>query len=381
MRRILFAAILWLLPFMACAQVQQLTPTALTFTSSSVSTGSANTQVVTSVGNNFSLAIGNSITFVPGFTSSGTATVNVDGTGATQVNLNGAAAPSGSLVLNRGITLVYDGTNFDIPQSGVLNANIGVATGTSLALGGCTITSYALCATGNANVNGTLTLGASGTGALFFGTAEMLTPVGGGGVELLTPAVSAASTPAGDIYVAAGNATGTGGPSNGGSLRFSSGTSTNGTAGAYFFLGIPSSSAGTTGTLCWTTGTGAVTVDTTTTCLASSRRFKQDITPFAPAPSYRSALDEVLALRPITFRYKPDFAQGDPGLSAIQPGFIAEELNAVDPRLVAFDSDGVTPRGARYQEMVAVLTAAIKDQQAEIERLKQARHGWHWPWE
>lgn len=303
------------------------------------------------------------------------------------------------------------------------NGNIGVAIGTSLALGGVPLGSNVLAVGGqfevsDASANNWFTVMApAGT----FSAGIQLRPSGTGGQAVLTFPTNSGISAGGSGYLLLGNSGGafnhsigvqnvstavnhidiTGGATTAPVTLNCTGTDTNvgctlSAKGAGIItvgtgtnlVAMPSlaaSSAAQTGTVCWTTATGNLTVDTTTTCLLSSLRFKQDIKSFEPSPKFATALDELMALRPVTFRYKPEVAHGDPGLSAIQPGFIAEELNAVDPRLVAFDADGSTPRSARYEEMVAVLTAAIQSQQAEIENLKRQaglpHHGWHWPWQ
>jgi hypothetical protein len=125
--------------------------------------------------------------------------------------------------------------------------------------------------------------------------------------------------------------------------------------------GLASSSAATTGTVCWTTGANNLTVDTTVACLASSRRWKQDIESLGPA------LDELMQFRPVSYDLKPEF---NPAHLGRQIGLIAEEVNDIDPRLVSIDDDG-QPRGVRYMQMVALLVKGMQEQQAEISVLKQ----------
>lgn len=124
---------------------------------------------------------------------------------------------------------------------------------------------------------------------------------------------------------------------------------------------LGTSSAATTGTLCWTTGTGLINVDTTTTCLASSIRFKKNV------EDLNVGLKEVMALRPVSYELKPEY---DPNHLGRQVGLIAEEVQKTDGRLVSLDHDGKTPRGVRYQQLTAVLIKAIQEQQAEIQELK-----------
>jgi len=125
---------------------------------------------------------------------------------------------------------------------------------------------------------------------------------------------------------------------------------------------IGSSSAATTGTLCWTTSSGLITVDTTTTCLLSSKKYKESIM------NINAGLSTVMKLRPVSYYLKPEY---DPSHIGQQLGLIAEEVANVDARLVAKEEDG-SPHAVRYQQLTAVLVKAIQEQQKEIEELKRA---------
>jgi hypothetical protein len=111
----------------------------------------------------------------------------------------------------------------------------------------------------------------------------------------------------------------------------------------------------------------------------SSRRFKEDIKPMAQAS------EALLALKPVTFRYKKEI---DPtGIS--QFGLVAEEVAKVNPDLVVRDEQG-KPYSVRYEqvnamllneflkehctvselkEQIATLTAMVKEQSARIEKV------------
>jgi hypothetical protein len=78
--------------------------------------------------------------------------------------------------------------------------------------------------------------------------------------------------------------------------------------------------------------------------LSSSRRYKQEIRPMAEASK------SILALRPMTFRYKKDI---DPTRSR-SFGLIAEEVAEVDPDLVTPDRNG-KPETVRYEAVNAML--------------------------
>ena len=124
--------------------------------------------------------------------------------------------------------------------------------------------------------------------------------------------------------------------------------------------GLATSSAAQTGTVCSGTG-GLLTVDTTTTCLASSRRWKEHIS------ALDAGIDELMKLKPVSYDLKPAF---NPAHLGRQIGLIAEDVQAVDPRLVGLDKDG-KPNGVRYQQMVALLVKAVQEQQAEITQLRK----------
>jgi hypothetical protein len=99
----------------------------------------------------------------------------------------------------------------------------------------------------------------------------------------------------------------------------------------------------------------------------SSQRFKDDIKPMD------NASEAILALKPITFRYKKEI---DPshGLSF---GLVAEEVAKVNPDLVMRDKDG-TPYTVRYDAVNAMLLneflkeyRQVQEQKATIAQLKQ----------
>ncbi len=85
-------------------------------------------------------------------------------------------------------------------------------------------------------------------------------------------------------------------------------------------------------------------------CTGSSQRFKHDIAPLDASTS----LDEVLRLNPVSFVYNDDI-----GVAGSQVGLIAEQVQQIDPRLVATDASG-TPFTVKYENLTAVLAAAIQ---------------------
>jgi uncharacterized coiled-coil protein SlyX len=99
--------------------------------------------------------------------------------------------------------------------------------------------------------------------------------------------------------------------------------------------------------------------------VTSSRRFKEDIKPM------NNASDALLALKPVTFRYKKEIdPQGIP-----QFGLVAEEVEKVNPRLVVRDKDGKV-NTVRYEAVNAMLLneflkehKKVETQQATMRRL------------
>jgi hypothetical protein len=186
----------------------------------------------------------------------------------------------------------------------------------------------------------------------------------GGGFTAVGPisapyvAVSGTTLSAAGIYAPASTTLGL----SAGSAQAANFTSTTSTINhAVALPGIASSSAATTGTVCWTTSTGNLTVDTTVACLASTGKVKKNVKPLDVG------LPEVMALKPISYDLKDQY---NPEHLGTMVGLITEDVQKVDPRLVALDDKG-DPRGVRYMQMTAVLVKAIQDQQHEIDDLRK----------
>lgn len=84
-----------------------------------------------------------------------------------------------------------------------------------------------------------------------------------------------------------------------------------------------------------------------TSCLVSSKRFKQNI-------SYTDALNSlaiIMQLRPASYEYK--------GTTEPRLGLIAEDVELVESRLVARNASG-TPQSVRYEELTSVLAGAVQ---------------------
>jgi len=118
----------------------------------------------------------------------------------------------------------------------------------------------------------------------------------------------------------------------------------------------------------------------------SSARFKDEIKPMDKAS------EAILALKPVTFRYKKEL---DP-TGVARFGLVAEEVEKVNPALVARDPQGkvysvryeavnamllneflkehgkvgeLEMTAARQQKEIKVLTAALKEQAAQIQKV------------
>lgn len=107
----------------------------------------------------------------------------------------------------------------------------------------------------------------------------------------------------------------------------------------------------------------------TTTCLISASKFKKNITPI------NSGLDEVLAMKPVNYYLKNPLGNND---AVQQFGFIAEDAEKVDPRLVTYDNKGDI-HGFRYEQYTAVLTKAIQELNTKVEQgTNVVQEYWQW---
>ncbi len=93
--------------------------------------------------------------------------------------------------------------------------------------------------------------------------------------------------------------------------------------------------------------------------ITSSRRFKEKIQLMGRAS------EALLALKPVTFRYKKEI---DPGGTS-QFGLVAEEVEKVNPDLVARDADG-KPYTVRYEAVNAMLLNEFLNEHKKVEALE-----------
>src|SRR5437879_13905655 len=79
------------------------------------------------------------------------------------------------------------------------------------------------------------------------------------------------------------------------------------------------------------------------------------------------ASEAILALQPVTFHYKKEL---DPK-SIPQFGLVAEQVEKIDPELVARDSDG-KPYSVRYEAVNAMLLNEFLKEHRRVEKLEAA---------
>jgi hypothetical protein len=122
---------------------------------------------------------------------------------------------------------------------------------------------------------------------------------------------------------------------------------------ATFIAGI--SGTGISGTAVKITSSGQLGV------APSSARFKEQIKPMDKAS------EAVLALKPVTFHYKKEI---DPDRTP-QFGLVAEEVEKINPDLVARDRDG-KPFTVRYEVVNAMLLNEFLKEHQKVQRLEAA---------
>jgi hypothetical protein len=91
----------------------------------------------------------------------------------------------------------------------------------------------------------------------------------------------------------------------------------------------------------------------------SSKRFKEDIKPM------NKASDALLALKPVTFRYKKEI---DPAGTS-QFGLVAEDVEKVNPNLVVRDKEG-KPYSVRYDQVNAMLLNEFLKEHRKVQELE-----------
>jgi Chaperone of endosialidase len=192
-----------------------------------------------------------------------------------------------------------------------------------------------------------------------------ITSTGGAAASLITPAVSAANTAAGNVLITAGNASGTGGTSNGGSIVLTPGTSTNGTAGQVTLPSITTDAGLTDTTVCQDTTVHGLHAGSGTAgiCLGnvSSIRFKHDWQNIGDGLSVVNALD------PATYRYNEGIADGG---TQLRVGFSAERYAEILPQFTRYDSEG-KPNGLDMLAAFPYAVRAIQQLSEKVEALEK----------
>ena len=136
---------------------------------------------------------------------------------------------------------------------------------------------------------------------------------------------------------------------------------TTGEQSATYIAGIAGQTVGAGGSTCYVDNDGKLGV------FLSAHRFKTDIADMA------TASEAILALRPVTFHYKPELDKtGIP-----QFGLVAEEVEAINPDLVTRDKEGKVST-VRYEAVNAMLLNEFlkehrknQQQEATIGRLEK----------
>ncbi|MBK9580335.1 MAG: tail fiber domain-containing protein [Fibrobacteres bacterium] len=143
------------------------------------------------------------------------------------------------------------------------------------------------------------------------------------------------------------------------------------TTGMLALTSLPTNTAGNA--LC-IVGTAVVTAGGTT-CVTSSGRFKQDVEPL-------SDWKDILDIDVVSFNYKPQYADDVRDAGGKRLGFIAEQVEEVDPRLVQYDAEG-NPLSVHFDGITAKTVLAIQEMQKEIDGItgkaqKSEEDPWQW---
>ena len=97
------------------------------------------------------------------------------------------------------------------------------------------------------------------------------------------------------------------------------------------------------------------TTRTVTLVETSAKKYKECIIPLS------NQLENIKSLKPVQFTWKEDGKE--------DYGFIAEDVEKVFPKLVAYEEDGEIS-GVQYSKITSVLVKALQEQQDQIDELK-----------
>ncbi len=146
--------------------------------------------------------------------------------------------------------------------------------------------------------------------------------------------------------------------------------------GAVFLPSAAVSSGSQTGYWCYDANDQLI--QDSAVCIAvSARRFKQDIQPFD------AGLSELLRLHPVSYKLKPSYNtlfSNNPNYNGVQEGFIADDVQKIDPRLVTVETSTTTFEGKTYapgavhglsdfSNWTAVIVSSIQDFYGQFQAL------------
>ena len=94
----------------------------------------------------------------------------------------------------------------------------------------------------------------------------------------------------------------------------------------------------------------------TASCITSAARFKKNIV------DLDLGINEFMKLRPVWYEKKDPLDKTDAGQ---QPGFVADEVEKIDKRLVTYDKNGII-RGFRYEQFTAWLAKVVQDIEKQV---------------
>ncbi|MBI3074623.1 MAG: tail fiber domain-containing protein, partial [Parcubacteria group bacterium] len=127
-------------------------------------------------------------------------------------------------------------------------------------------------------------------------------------------------------------------------------------SGNFFLYGLDTWTTAATAAICQVSTNEIVRNTDDETCVASSERFKKNIETLSV-----NAADMLSLFRPVLFEYKD--AEFLPGTHY---GFIAEEVEKIEPLLVSYDAGGL-PHSVKYISMIPLLTKAIQEMNLRVD--------------
>lgn len=272
----------------------------------------------------------------------------------------GSLSSSGAIVIGASSAYNWNGRGA-LTSPGSNQVQFGNASAASPAAQTVSFQSVVAGTTNTSGVNATFT-GSTSTGSGTAGDLIFQTGGTGAGATAQNAQVTVLTMKGATQNLVGGATTDASASSGSGALQIAGGASV---AKRFWLPAITTSAGLQTAVLCQSSG-GEVIADSVA-CLASSERFKQDIT------ASDLGLAAVLAMQPITYRYAPTGnARFDdaPNQRDIHAGLRAEDVARIDRRLVAYDADGEV-RTIRQDSVISVLVKAVQEQQHEIDAIKR----------